>query len=189
MQHSIVQECFGVRLRPVAVEDAAFIVKLRCSAHARGNVGDTSSDQELQERWIQNYLRTPDDYYFIIETKGGIAVGTVGLYNFHRASAEAGRWLILPGVLAALPSTLAIGNVAFDQLGLASLRQKIVSTNEKVISFHRRFGMREIGIESGGATIGGRTVDLVTFELAATDWPKLRDRHAKLAAYASSALA
>jgi len=79
MQHDIQIEGFGVRLRPVRMEDAPFIVWLRNLEHARGRVGDSASTQQSQETWLQAYFQRAGDYYFIVETPGGIPVGTLAI--------------------------------------------------------------------------------------------------------------
>ena len=53
MQHTLQAEGFGVRLRPVRMEDAAFIVWLRNLEHVRGRVGDTSLDVAGQDPDVQ----------------------------------------------------------------------------------------------------------------------------------------
>src|SRR5690242_17249859 len=79
MQHTLKTEGFGVRLRPVEMEDAAFIVWLRNLEHARGRVGDSATDTAAQQAWLREYFRREGDYYFIIETNRGIAVGAYGI--------------------------------------------------------------------------------------------------------------
>src|SRR5689334_11003091 len=101
MEHNVTTEGFGVRLRPVALSDAAFIVWLRNLSHAVGRVGDSATDTASQEAWLQKYFTREGDYYFVIETAGGIAVGAYGIYDVRGTSAESGRWIIRPEVPAA----------------------------------------------------------------------------------------
>src|SRR5512135_2682798 len=101
MRHTIQIEGFGVRLRPVRIEDAGFIVWLRNLDHAKGKVGDSAMNAAAQKVWLEAYFDRQGDYYFIIETLGRIAVGAYGLYNVVGASAESGRWIVRPDVPAA----------------------------------------------------------------------------------------
>jgi RimJ/RimL family protein N-acetyltransferase len=174
MQHTIQAEEFGVRLRPVRMEDAPFIVWLRNLDHAKGRVGDSATDAASQEAWLKAYFDRPGDYYFIIETAGGIAVGTYGIYNLKGSSAESGRWVIRPDVPAAIPSAVLAFDIAFSKLGLAEVRVTTVSTNRSVLSLNRKFGFRQTGITRNGQMIGGQAVDLVHFLLDGIDWPKVR---------------
>jgi RimJ/RimL family protein N-acetyltransferase len=174
-------EGFGVRLRPVKIEDAAFIVWLRNSEHARGKLGDSASDVAGQEAWLEKYFQRDGDYYFIVETLNGIAVGTHSLYDITAGSAELGRWIIRPGIQAAIPSHMVAFDIAFGQLGLKELRNATVSTNQGVLSISRKFGFRQIRIDRGSRVIGGQPVDMVQFILTAQDWVKTRERLAPTA--------
>ena len=75
MQHTLQAEGFGVRLRPVRMDDAAFIVWLRNLDHVKGRVGDSAADAASQEAWLKAYFDRPGDYYFIIETPAGSRSG------------------------------------------------------------------------------------------------------------------
>src|SRR5262245_50058972 len=103
MQHSVQAEGFGVRLRPVRLDDAAFIVWVRNLDHAKGKVGDSAKDTASQETWLNSYFQRQGDYYFIIETLAGIPVGAYGIYDVNDGSAESGRWVIRGDVPAAIP--------------------------------------------------------------------------------------
>jgi RimJ/RimL family protein N-acetyltransferase len=186
MEHKVKAEGFGVRLRPVRMEDAAFIVWLRNLEHARGRVGDTATDTATQEDWLKAYFERDGDYYFIVETPGGVAVGAYGIYNADATSAESGRWIIRPDVPAAIPSALLAFDIAFGVLRLKEVRVTTVSTNQPVLSLNRRFGFREVRVERGGTVIGGKAVDLVHFVLKAEEWPAPRERMLPLARLAES---
>jgi RimJ/RimL family protein N-acetyltransferase len=186
MEHTLKAEGFGVRLRPVRMEDAAFIVWLRNLEHVKGRVGDTSSDTADQEDWLKAYFKRDGDYYFIVETAGGIAVGAYGIYDANADSAESGRWIIQPEVPAAIPSALLAFDLAFGVLRLKEVRVSTVSTNQPVLSLNRRFGFSEVGVDRGGAVIGGKPVDLVRFLLKAEEWPKPREKMLPLARLAEA---
>jgi RimJ/RimL family protein N-acetyltransferase len=181
MRHTLQAEGFGVRLRPVRIEDAPFIVWLRGLDHVKGRGGDSATDATGQEAWLRTYFDRPGDYYFIIETSRGLAVGAYGIYDVKGASAESGRWIIRPEVPAAIPSAMLAFEIAFHQLGLTELRASTVSTNRSVLSLNRRFGFRQTGITPASQVIGGQAVDLVHFLLSAKDWLQLRERIVPLA--------
>jgi RimJ/RimL family protein N-acetyltransferase len=175
MRHTLSAEGFGVRLRPVQTEDAPFIVWLRGLDHVKGRVGDSAVDAAAQEAWLKTYFDRQGDYYFIIETLGGIAVGAYGLYDVAGASAESGRWIIRPDVPAAIPSAIQAFELAFGKLGLRELRVKTVSSNRSVLSLNRKFGFRQTRVEPAAQVIAGQPVDQVHFLLDARDWPKIRE--------------
>lgn len=175
MEHAIQAEGFGVRLRPVRMGDAAFIVQLRSLEHAKGRVGDSADSTVSQEAWLRAYFTRQGDYYFIIETMGGISIGTYGIYDVADASAESGRWIIRLGVPAAIPSAIEAFEIAFGMLALRQLRAKTVSANHSVLSLNRKFGFRQTHVETSAQVIGGQLVDQVHFVLQSKDWPKVRE--------------
>lgn len=181
MQHSFTAEGFGVRLRPVKREDAAFIVWLRNLEHVKGKVGDSATDTAHQVAWLEQYFLRPGDYYFIIETTAGLPVGAYGIYDQTGDSAESGRWIIRPDVPAAIPSAILAFAIAFDQLRLRELRVKTVATNQHVLSLNKKFGFRQTHTEPAALRIAGQPVDLINFLLDGRDWPKIRTKLLPLA--------
>ena len=186
MQHALQTEGFGVRLRPVRMTDAAFIVWLRNSDHVKGKVGDSAADVASQEAWLEAYFGRKNDYYFIAETLGGIPVGTYGIYGVRRTSAELGRHIIRLDVLAGVPTAVLATDLAFDRLGLSELRTNVVSTNRPILSVHQKSGYKQVGTLHAALTIGGKPVDLVQFHLKAEDWARVRERLLPLARLAGS---
>ena len=158
------------------MDDAAFIVWLRNLDHAKGRVGDSAADVASQETWLRKYFARAGDYYFIIETQGGIPVGAYGIYDLTGQSAESGRWIVRQDVPAGVPSAILAFDLAFGRLGLKELRVTTVSTNQPVLSLNRKFGFRQVRIESAARVIAGKPVDLVHFLLSADEWDKPRSQ-------------
>jgi RimJ/RimL family protein N-acetyltransferase len=175
MRHSLHIEGLGIRLRPVRMEDAAFILWLRNLEHVKGKVGDSATSLAGQEAWLKKYFEREGDYYFIVETPGGIPLGTHGIYDLQGTSAEKGRHIIRPEVMAGVPAGLLATDLGFGQLGLSEFRTTCVSTNVTVHSLHRRSGFKKVGILRAAQTINGRPVDLVQFLLTPEDWAGVRD--------------
>lgn len=174
MNHSIVAENYSVRLRPVRLLDAPFIVWLRNLDHVKGNVGDSATDITGQEEWLRGYFQCEGDYYFIIETACGTPLGTYGIYDIHEDNAESGRWIVRPEVPAAIPSIVLGFEVAFERMGLRRLRAHTVSTNARVLSLNRKMGFEETHYQSPIQIIDGKPVRLVQFEITAEKWSAVR---------------
>jgi RimJ/RimL family protein N-acetyltransferase len=170
MNHSVSIAGYNTRLRPVRILDAEFILRLRNMPHVVGTVGDTVPEVAGQRRWIQDYFQRNNDYYFIIESLLGHPWGTIGIYNFTAGGAEWGRWIILPGIMAAVPSAVLVHQLAFQHFGLAELRGEVVSGNSKVLSFQRRFGCLETGIVRQNRIIQGKPVEMVRFVMSRIQW-------------------
>lgn len=170
MRHSWQAEGFGVRIRPVRLDDAAFIVWLRGLEHTKGKLGDSAAGVAEQEAWLRAYFEREDDFYFLVETLGGLPVGTHGVSKVANGSGEAGRLIIRPEVPAAVPTSLITFDLAFGEMGLKELRGTSVSTNEKVHSYVRKFGFRQTGIEAGVRVIAGQPANIVHFAMTAAEW-------------------
>lgn len=163
------------------MEDAPFIVWLRNLDYVKGRVGDSAPDAASQEAWLTAYFKREGDYYFIVETPGGIPLGTFGIYNITETSAEPGRWIMRREVPAAVPSVMVGFNLAFEKLGLSELQGTTVASNQPVLSLNRKFGFRLVGVEPAAQVIDGKAVDLARFVLTAKDWSESRERLVPLA--------
>lgn len=188
MRHALQSEDFGIRLRPVRMEDAAFIVWLRNLDHVKGRVGDSAATLTSQKAWLEKYFERDGDYYFLAETLGGIPLGTHGIYDVKGTTAEKGRHIIRPEVLAGVPAAILATDLAFGDLGLTELRSNCVHTNVTVHSLHRKSGFKQVGILPNAQTIDGLPVDLVQFLLLPEDWAKAKARLLPMAQFAETQL-
>ena len=184
MRHEIHLDGFNLRVRPVRIEDAAFIVWLRHLDYVKGSVGDSARDVATQEAWLRAYFEREGDYYFIVESSGGIALGTHGIYNVNGTSAERGRHIMRAEVMAGVPCAILTADLAFGSMGLHELRSCVVATNKAVQSLHRKSGFKEVGRVAAAQMIDGKPVDMVEFVFTAEEWRKRRDRDLPLAHFA-----
>ncbi|MGA9779602.1 MAG: GNAT family N-acetyltransferase [Limisphaerales bacterium] len=181
MRHNILLEGFNLRVRPVRIGDAAFIVWLRNLDFVKGNVGDSATDIAAQEAWLRTYLDREGDYYWIVESLSGIPLGTHGIYNVSKTSAERGRHIMRPEVMAGVPCAVLTADLAFGNMALRELRALVVATNTEVLSLHRKSGFIEVGRVAAAQVINGKAVDMVEFVFTADEWKKRRDRALPLA--------
>ena len=137
MRHNTHLEGFNLRLRPVRIEDAAFIVWLRNLNYVKGNVGDSATDVAAQEAWLRAYFERKGDYYWIVESLTGIPLGTHGIYNVEGTKAERGRHIMRAEVMAGVPCAFLTADLAFGSMGLHELRSWVVATNMD------RYGLRQ----------------------------------------------
>jgi len=170
-----------VRFRPVRLEDAAFIVWLRHLDRVRGKLGDSAADLAGQECWLNEYFDRPGDCYFIIETARGNPVGTFGVYDVVGGAAECGRYIIRPGVKAAVPASVLGADMMFGPMGLREVRATAVAGNQTILSIDRKLGFRETRVEHAGRNIAGQPVDIIHLVLTPDYWQKSRPRILALA--------
>jgi RimJ/RimL family protein N-acetyltransferase len=180
VRHSISLTCVRYRLRPVALDDAPFIVGLRTDPLLNRFVHETSPRIEDQVVWLERYFERPGDYYFIVEdARSGEARGTIGLYEIADDASEAlfGRWIIRRSSVAALESAWLIYEAGFSLLEVGSVYTLALAQNLPVVSFHDSFGASRIGVVGGRFTVRGEPHSAVEHRITAAEWPAIRDRH------------
>lgn len=180
MEHSISVNCVRYRLRPVTLEDAAFIVELRSDPLLNRYLHEISPRVEDQVGWLERYFARPDDYYFIVEdADSSERHGTIGIYDFEEkaAGAQWGRWILKHGSMAALESAWLVCEAGFSKLGLASLSSRTLVENPRVVSFHDSFGACRTAVLEDHFLVRGERKSAIEHRIEAADWPALRSRH------------
>jgi RimJ/RimL family protein N-acetyltransferase len=188
MSHTITIERFGIRLRPVTMDDAEFIHQLRRSPELSKYIGEIDPRISVHRSWLQHYLQRDDDYYFCIELMSGKPVGTISINNITGGKGNWGRWIISPSVQAAPASVWLIFHVAFDILGLSEVYSNTVIDNASVVSFHDSCGFVRTGIERNGLTIREVSYDMVIHSAMLDNWPVIQGKLEKPATLAERLL-
>lgn len=171
MNHFITVQRFGIKLRPVTLDDAEFIFKLRRDPKSTAYIGEFDEQFSVHAAWLERYFERDGDYYFCIEAvRSGHPIGTIAIYNRNGNTAEWGRIVIDPQYPAAPASVWLMYHAAFDILGLSSVFCRTVIDNKHVVSFHDRSGALRSGIEPGGMTIKGISMDMVIHTVTADRW-------------------
>lgn len=163
MKHHFSMDGFSYRLRPVKIQDAEFIVKVRLEDAERNQfIHSISSDPALQEEWIRKYFERDNDYYFIIENRfSREAEGLISFYNVENRKAEWGRWVIKKGSLAASESVDLLYQIAFEKAGLQELYCRTVAENISVVGFHDSIGEKTRCILKNEFELNGKLYDAV----------------------------
>jgi RimJ/RimL family protein N-acetyltransferase len=177
-------EGYGFRLRPIARDDAAFVVELRTALSDARYLHPIAPDVAPQRQWIADYEAREGDYYFIVERlKDGHPEGTIGIYDARDGEAEWGRWILRRNSLAAPASVALVYRYAFEKLGLRRLYCRTVADNKPVVSFHASTGLATSQPRMEKLfTLNGVAYDAVEQEVTAATWPAVAK---KLALHAS----
>ena len=138
MKKEISLNGYGYRIRPVVLDDAAFIIDVRLEDEQRNKyIHKISRDIKPQQEWITKYLEREDDYYFVVENNlTQKPEGLISIYNIKNKKAEWGRWVIKQNSLAAIESVDLVFKVAFNILNLTELYSQTVADNTAVVGFH-----------------------------------------------------
>jgi RimJ/RimL family protein N-acetyltransferase len=87
---------YGITLRLVELEDAAFIFELRNNTALNKFLSFTSPNLDDQIKWLKNYKTREKaglEFYFIVQDLTGNKCGTIRLSNLDEKSFEIGSWL------------------------------------------------------------------------------------------------
>lgn len=136
-----------VNLREVTVDDADFILSLRCNENKSRFLHKTEDNLENQVAYIKNYFEIPDEWYFIIENKKGERIGTYRIYDIQGDSFCIGSWLMIDRVSPAesFESDWILRMYGFDVLGFKRIHFDVRKGNKKVIAYHKMVGARITG--------------------------------------------
>jgi RimJ/RimL family protein N-acetyltransferase len=131
-----------INLRSVLETDAEFILKLRLNKTLNKYLNKVDNDLEKQKLWIKEQQKGVNDFYFIIERKSGLPIGTISLYNIKELEGEFGRWISIGNPVENLESVLLLHDFGFYKMNLDLIYSETVKENEKVLNFHKRFGAK-----------------------------------------------
>lgn len=140
MIHDKVIEGSFVSLKPVTLEDAEFILKLR----QRNDVSkymhrvDISIEQQIQ--WIKTHQQIDGDYYFLIWNRNNERLGTISLYDKMHDHCEIGRAASIGNPIENVESFVLIYDFAFIKLGYKYLVGTVVPCNWRVKGMNLQFG-------------------------------------------------
>ena len=134
---------YGLHVRLVREEDAAYIVKLRTNPKLGQFVHATSDDVSAQENWIREYRKREKEgmeFYFIF-SKEGENVGVVRLYNIEDSKFTSGSWLassnaIGAGVLCDIISREIAFKLYPDSLNFFCISKENTNVMRYALSYH-----------------------------------------------------
>lgn len=144
-------EGFLLRLRPVALEDAAYIHALRSDPRYNTHLSPVAGGVEAQRAWIERYLEREargSEIYFVIERRSDAQrCGVVRLYDITEQQFTWGSWILDENKprKAALESAVLIYKFGFENMQRRKAVFDVRHDNLHTLSFHRRFGSIEKG--------------------------------------------
>lgn len=132
--------------RDAELKDADFILSLRADDRKSKYLNPVQIDISSQLNYLKNYASARDQAYFIIEHSAK-PVGTVRLYDARDSSFCWGSWILSDDAPkhAAIESTLMVYAYAIDVLGFRSAHFDVRKGNDRVLSYHERFGAHRVG--------------------------------------------
>ncbi len=135
-----------VNLREVELEDAEFILSLRCNAKKSKYLNQTENNIEKQREYLKKYKNQNKEYYFIIEDKKQNSIGTIRIYDIREDSFCPGSWILKDSISPeeALESDYLAKVFAFKITGANKFHFDVRKGNKKVLKFHKLMGAKII---------------------------------------------
>lgn len=135
-----------VNLREVTLEDAAFILNLRCNERKSAFINPTKNDLKKQIDYLNNYFALENEIYFIIENKNFLPLGTIRLYNVKGKQYTGGSWIMSDSanVFEVIEGDFLFKNYAFNVLNFEKSIFDVRKNNKKVVNFHKSYGAKII---------------------------------------------
>ncbi len=136
-----------INLREITVDDAEFVLKLRCNDKKSRFLHKTEYNLEKQVDYIKNYLKKNNEWYFIIENKEHTPIGTIRIYDVEGDKYTGGSWLMIDGSTPqeAVEGDLLMKEYSFDVLGFNKNCFEVNKNNKKVVRFHKICGTKIVG--------------------------------------------
>lgn len=134
-------------IREVEISDAEFILSLRCDEKKSRFLHKTEYNIEAQQNYIKSKKGLSNEWYFIIEDKNNIPIGTYRIYDLKEDSFCIGSWLMVDGATPeqALEGEYLVKMFAFEQTGFQKFHFDVRKDNKKVLRFHKMFGAKQTG--------------------------------------------
>lgn len=137
-------------LRLIQPEDAEYVHGLRTDPGYNAHLSFVTGTVADQRRWIDGYKAREaagQEFYYIIERRGGTRCGTVRLYDIGADSFTWGSWILdhNKSPKAALESAVLSFGAGFDRLECERALVDVRHSNAHAEAFYRRLGMTEIG--------------------------------------------
>jgi RimJ/RimL family protein N-acetyltransferase len=190
MRHDLSSSRYGVRLRPIDLEDAAFVVALRTNVARARFLHPIPPDIAAQERWLTTYFDRRGDYYFVAERESDHRrEGLISVYDLDEKThaAEWGRWIFRPDSSASIAAAVQLFDLAFHVIGLDRLLARTVAEHEALIRFHDSTGATRTAVFPEYIVLGGVAHDALEHTLTREAWTSARDRLGTMAAIMAAA--
>ncbi len=136
-----------VKLRDVEIEDAEFILSLRCDDKKSKFLHKTENNLEKQKEYLKKYKTLNNEWYFIVERKDGQQIGTYRIYDLKNDSFCIGSWLMIEGCSPqeVMETDYLVREFGFKITGFDKIHFDVRKENKKVLRYHQMTGSKIVG--------------------------------------------
>ena len=171
------------RLRRLREDDLERVRCWRMLPHVTRHIyTDPQITPEQQQAWFERISRSSGDRVWVIEMISELTpIGLLSLADIdpdHRSCS----WAYYIGDDAARGKGLAkvlelnIYRYVFEVMGFNRLWCEVLSSNDRVVKLHERFGSRIEGVMRQQVLKNGTFHDVVRMAVLAADWPHIRNK-------------
>jgi RimJ/RimL family protein N-acetyltransferase len=134
-----------VDLRSITLDDAEFSYNLRKDPRFVNIMGQPAATLEDQKNFINQQMKRPGDYYFVVRNHDGERIGLIGVYDVHDESCEVGREINVGAPYETLEAQILINDFVLDVLKLKYKRSVVYKHNKKQLELQRQKGIEPVG--------------------------------------------
>ena len=124
-----------VNLRPVTKEDAEFILEIRNNPEISKFLPSLNATVDQQQSWIDKQRNDINSYYFIIEDKTKMRIGTTSVYNIIE-----NRFCSFGNSIQNSEAALMLDDFIFQKLGINYLDIWVYKDNKSVLALNKGLG-------------------------------------------------
>lgn len=132
-----------VQLRAATLEDAQFTYDIRQDKEKTRYIHPINGSVEQQKEWLEQQRKREGDYFFIIETREGMPIGTSSVYNIKGEEGETGRILLLGTPLQNVEAHILGYDFAFYHCGLKKVWMTVHEKNIHTQGNLKKYGASE----------------------------------------------
>ena len=140
---------YGLNVRLVNENDAAFILKLRTNERLARHIHSTEDDLSRQVQWIRDYKirETEGREYYFMYSKGNNPIGVSRVSNIFEYFGLGGSWLCSPNndPLDSMKTPFIAHDICFEVIGLDYIVFDVRKANKQVWKFHESAGAIKLG--------------------------------------------
>ncbi len=141
---------------------------------------DPQITAEAQRAWFERLKVSPTDRVWIIElAESELPVGVLSLSDIDTVNRRAcwAYYIARPearGKGLAKTLELNIYRFVFEEMGLNRLWCEVLTSNDRVVALHEKFGSKVEGILREHVIKNGEKLDIVRMAVLASDWPTIQ---------------
>jgi len=163
----------SIRLREANIDDADFIFNLRCNQKKTKFLNPITGSVEDQKKFLSDYEKKLDEFYFIIEDNLLNKIGTIRIYDILNGNDFCwGSWILSDKAskTSAIQSCLLLYEFAFFKLNFLKAHFDVRKNNDSVIRFHTNFGAKIVNQDEKDLFFSFKLEDYISIRKKYKKW-------------------